>query len=193
MVRMAFRTSISVVLLLLALSSLSFAQTKSPISEINAYTTEIDRFIKTNKKHRIFADTATEDDKDEMWKEFKSNKEVEDSASYSNAALWTKNGKVVAVQCEFSSGSGDWVHYANYYFREDGSLARIHAQLNTFYGDVSVVRDRYYSQDGKLLKSTKRILDLYTQKPKRNKARDFFDNPVRVYLKVSSLPFHKLL
>jgi hypothetical protein len=186
------KTTILSGLLLIAASLPAVAQTKSPISEINSYTVEVDRFIKTNKKHRIFADTATEDDKGEIWKEFKTDKEVEDVGVYSSASVWTRNGKIAAVQAGFSSPSGDWMHYVNYYFREDGSLARIHAQLNTFYGNVSIVRDRYYSQDGKLLKSTKRILDLETQKPKR-KSADFFDNPVRVYLKVSALPFHKLL
>ena len=78
-----------------------------------------------------------------------------------------------------------------YYFREDGSLAKIQAQLNSFYGDISVVRDQYYDPSGRLLKTTRKFLDLRTQKPK--KPEEFVDNPIPIYRKVTALPFRKLL
>jgi len=60
-------------------------------------------------------------------------------------------------------------HFIKYYYRADGSLAKIQARLNTFYGGVSVLRDRYYDGNGKLLKSTQRFLDLQTHKPIKKK------------------------
>ena len=61
--------------------------------------------------------------------------------------MWTKQGKVIAAKFNFTSPSGDWNHFINYYFRENGSLAKIDAQLNTFEGNVSVVRQRYYNSN----------------------------------------------
>ena len=145
----------------------------------------------TNKKPRIFADVASEDNDKEIWKEFKNKKAFDDAVTYQNALVWSRTGKVIVANFSFSSPSGDWAHYISYYFRDDGSLAKIQATLNTFYGDISVVRHRYYDSNGKLLKSTKNFLDLQTRKPK--KPVEFIENPIPVYLNVSGLPFSKLL
>jgi hypothetical protein len=185
------RTITTFLLLLVATVTPSLAQTKSPISEISGYTADVDRFVRATKKHRIFADVAKEDDKQEIWKEFKSNKELEEHDYYTQVFVWTKAGKVIAANHVFTSPSGDWAHYVNYYFRADGSLAKIKAELRTFYGDLIVLRDRYYDANGKLLKSTKKFRDLTTGKPK--KPTDFFDQEIPVYLKLSALPFRKLL
>ena len=177
--------------------SFAVAQTaKSSISEINVYTTAVERFTKVNKKHRIFGDVSSaKTDKTDLWKEFKSEKQLEDTGDGENlnqtATVWTKQGKVIAAKFNFTSPSGDWNHFINYYFREDGSLAKIDAQLNTFEGNVSVVRQRYYNSNGRLIKSTQTFRDLETHKPR--KSADFMDNPIPVYLKVSDLPFHQLL
>jgi len=177
--------------------SSAVAQTsKSSISEINVYTGEVERFTKVNKKHRIFGDVSSaETDKTDLWREFKSEKELEDTGDGENlnqtATVWTKQGKVIAAKFNFTSPSGDWNHFINYYFRENGSLAKIDAQLNTFEGNVSVVRQRYYNSNGRLIKSTQTFRDLTTHKPR--KSADFMDNPIPVYLKVSDLPFRQLL
>ena len=167
------------------------AQTPASVTSINSYTAEVNRFVKVNKKHRIFADVASEDNDKESWKEFKSKKAFNDTDSYQSALVWSRNGKVVVANFSFSSPSGDWAHYISYYFRDDGSLAKIEATLNTFYGDISVVRHSYYDSNGKPLKSTKKFLDLKTRQPK--KPVEFMENPVPVYLNVSGLPFSKLL
>jgi len=166
------------------------AQTKS-FSEINSYTTEVDRFIKLNKKHRIFGDVANENSDDAIWKEFKTQKTFDNAACYQSAFVYSRNGKVIASNFMFTSPSGDWAHFINYYFRQDGSLAKIEAQLNTFYGDLSVIRHRYYDAKGGLIKSTRKFLDLQTKKPK--KPGDFMDNEIPLYKTVAELPFHKLL
>ena len=178
-------------------ASFAVAQTsKSSISEINVYTAAVERFTKVNKKHRIFGDVSSaKTDKTDLWREFKSEKELEDTGNGENlnqtATVWTKQGKVIAAKLNFTSPSGDWNHFINYYFRENGSLAKIDAQLNTFEGNVSVVRQRYYNSAGRLIKSTETFRDLETHKPR--KSADFMDNPIPIYLKVSDLPFHQLL
>ena len=177
-------------LLLAFLSHPANAQTKT-FSEINSYSTEIDRFIKVNKKHRIFGDVANENSENAKWKEFKTQKVFDDAGCYQSAFVYSRNSKVVAANFMFTSPSGDWAHYINYYYRDDGSLAKISARLNTFEGNVSVLRDRYYDVSGKLLHSTVRYLDLQTHKS--IKKADFQDMPIPMYRKVSALPFSKLL
>jgi hypothetical protein len=107
------------------------------------------------------------------------------------AYIWSRKGNVVAVGFTFQSGSRDWAHFVTYYFREDGTLAKIHSRLNTFYGGVTAIRDQYYGSNGRLLKTTARFLDMQTQKPKKNPS--FQDEPTPVYLNVRKLPFFKLL
>lgn len=195
---------ISVLAVFLLAFSISTGQTRkvpSPqateIANIDRYTAQLDRFVKRNQRRAlIFADVSSDNtDEKSSWKKFKSEKQREQADTgenlNENAYVWSRAGKVVAVNFTFQSPSRDWAHFVMYYFRDDGSLAKIHSQLNTFYGDVSVVRDQHYSRDGKLLKTRQRLLDLKTQKPK--KAADFQNEPIPVFNKVSELPFYKLL
>ena len=184
--------SIAVCLVLCGLSLTASAQTTmSPIPtaptvpEIKTYTAETDRFTKLHKfrTYGIFY----EGDKG-SWRELKgkASEKLNDSAD-----VWTREGNVVLAFFGFTSDSGDWYHFIKYYFRPDGTLAKIQARLNTFYGNVSVLRDRYYDSNGKLLKSTRRYLDIQTHKPV--KTANFHDEPIPMFRKVSDLPFHKLL
>jgi hypothetical protein len=166
------------------------------LASIASYSAEVDHFIKLNRK-RVFGDISSgSSDQASRWKEFKSEAAREKAQTgdnlNENAFVWTRSGKVIGANFTFTSPSGDWAHYVMYYFREGGSLARIKAQLNTFYGDVSIVRDRFYSAEGKLLKSTRKVLDLKTQKPTKP-PKDFFDEEFPIFRKIAELPFHKLL
>lgn len=177
-----------IVLIFLSASLPALSQTKtSAIAEIDTYAKEIDRFIKTKPKSRLFGDVSTTEKS--RWREVRA-KQAEDL--YETAEVWTRDGKVVAANFQLSSASGDWVHFISYYFRADGTLAKIKAQLNTFYGNVSVLRDRYYDANRKQLKATERFLDLETQKPIK-RPTEFYNNPVPFYSRVSTLPFGRLL
>ena len=172
------------------------AQTrKAQLVDINSYVAEVDRFTKRNTKaRRIFADVATADDNNPRWREFKTKREFDkfEGNPDESAFVWTRAEKIIAAAFTFTSQSGDWAHMVTYYFREDGTLAKIEAQLNTFYGDVSVVRNQYFNNAGVRISSSERILDLKTQKPVKKPA-DYFDQPVTVFKKASELPFYKLL
>ena len=100
--------------------------------------------------------------------------------------------KVVGVNCTFQSPSRDWVHFVMYYYRPDGTLAKIHARLNTFHGNITVIREKYYSDTGKLLKESTRFFDLETKR-KRKPSNDFENEEVPLYMKTSDLPFKDLL
>lgn len=109
-----------------------------------------------------------------------------------SAYIWRKNGKVVIVNFTFTSESGDWAHYIYHRFREDGTLAKVEADLRTFYGRMSVVRNFYFDKNGRLLRKTTQYRDIGTAKPKKPK-EDFIDNEVHIFKKVSKLPFAHLL
>lgn len=172
--------------------------TTAEVSAIESYVREVDRFIKGNPKSlRIYADVSsgTEKSPDE-WREFKNEKEreVADTGDNlnENAYVWLREGKVVEAKFTFQSPSRDWVHYVTYYFRENGSLAKMEAQLNTFYGNMSVIRERWYNAEGKLLRSASRYLDIRGGKRKKPD-KDFIDEPIPFYRRAENLPFYRLL
>jgi hypothetical protein len=186
---------IGVLLSLAALVIGQAAKTSSPrasdVASINTYVKQVDRFIKINEKRkRIFGEVGDEED---SWREFKGDapksETPEDLDQF--AYVWTRSGKVVAAGFTFQSGSRDWAHFVTYYFRADGTLAKIHSRLNTFYGGVTAIRDKYYGHDGRVLMATARYLDIQSGKPKKNP--NFQDERLPIYLSVRKLPFFKLL
>ncbi|HEY6805193.1 MAG TPA: hypothetical protein VI306_16575 [Pyrinomonadaceae bacterium] len=186
------RYSTLLLLLMLTASSSAFAQTKPSVAEIDAYALKIDRFTKANKKHRLFADVSSQDDEKEQWKEFKNDKQLEAATWYEASHVFTRTGKIVVARFTFTSPSGDWYHFIDYYFRDDGSLAKIHARLNTFYGNISVIRNRYFDSAGSLIKETKSFHEVKTDRVAKEPA-GFMDEPIPLYKTVSDLPFSKLL
>jgi hypothetical protein len=166
------------------------------LTAISSYVKSIDQFTKRNaRKRRIFGIVPEEEEgKPDKWFEFKTVRHAVQANLHDSVYVWLKDGKVVAAQFSLTSSSGDWYHYVNYYFRADGTLAKIHAQLNTFAspeGGISVVRDKFYSSSGKLLHTATRYLDLKSQKPR--KPGEFMDQPIPAYQTARDLPFAKLL
>jgi hypothetical protein len=171
------------------------APPKTELAAITSYTKSIDQFTKRNpRKRRIFGIIPEEEDKPDKWAEFKTIRQEVQANLEDSAHVWRRDGKVVVAQFSFTSSSGDWYHYVSYYYRADGTLVKIHTQLNTFAaadGGMSVVRDKFYSSGGKLLHTTTRYLDLKSQKPR--KRGDFMDQPIPDYKTVRDLPFYKFL
>jgi|GEM_PF-1339171 len=182
------------------------AQTNAPtdkqiraaeIAKIKAYCQELDDYAKRNPKlGRLFADVSSGmKGEKSRWREFKSEGERERADTGNDLAnVWAKDGATVSVYFTFQSPSGDWAHYVNYYFRDDGSLAKTRAQLNTFYGNMTVIRERFYDLKGRLLSSSQQFLDLETKKKKKPGVDgEFIDEPIPVYRTVKALPFYTLL
>lgn len=168
---------------------------KLELAAIRSYAKSIDQFTMRNpRKRRIFGIVPREEDKPDKWAEFKTVKQTIQANLEESAYVWLKAGKVIAAHFGLTSPSGDWYHKVDYYFRADGTLAKIHAQLNTFYsadGGLIVVRDKFYSSSGKLLHTSTRFLDLESQKP--GKRGEFMDEPITVYRNSRRLPFSRLL
>jgi hypothetical protein len=163
----------------------------SRVLAINSYAKQIDSFIKIKPKVRIFGDASLPEDEKSKWQEFKSVAKLEEDQVYESAKIWLRQNKVVCANFTLSSPSGDWTQFVWYYFREDGSLAKIREVLNTFHGNASVHREYFFDQPGKSIFSTRKILDLKTQRPR--KSIDFMDQPAAVFQNVTDLPFYTLL
>jgi|SRR5262245_2389868 len=191
----------------IALAMLALAQTNAPtdkqirdaeIARIKAYCQQLDNYAKRNPKlGRLFANVSSDmAGQKSLWREFKSEEERVEADTgdglNDNANVWSKDGTVVLVYCAFQTPSDDWFHQVDYYFRKDGSLAKIHARLDTFYGNVTAIRERFYDSKGRRLSSSQQLLDLKTKKRKRPDVA-FVDEPIPVYLTVKALPFNPLL
>lgn len=191
----------------IALAVLAPAQTKAPadkqiryaeITRIKAYCRKLDGYAKRNPKlGRLYANLSSDiTGQKSQWREFKSEEERAEADTgdglNDNANVWSKDGAVVLVNCAFETPSGDWFHQVDYYFRKDGSLAKIHARLDTFYGNVTAIRERFYDSNGRLLSSSQQLLDLKTKKRKRPDVA-FIDEPIPVYRTVKALPFYTAL
>lgn len=172
------------------------AQNPTDIAAIEAYARQLDAYAKRNARGgRMFADTASYTDASApRWQEFRSKRALERAESYSVATVWTQpTSDALLADFSLSSPSGDWAQYANYYYRADGTLAKIRSELRTFMGDLIVIRDRFYDTRGKLMQEKTRYLDLNTRKPKKVQEGSFQDIPLELYAKTTDLPFHSLL
>ena len=206
-----------VVILLLVMSALPFpavSQTRAQgraeqhgsrrpdIAAVESYCAEVDRFTKDNPQtKRVFANIASGiNEKRDRWREFKSEEAREAAGTGDNlndmANVWLKDRRVVVAHLTFQSPSRDWVHYVSYYFRADGTLAKIDAQLNTFYGRITAKRAKFYNVSGKLLRSTARYYRLGTTERVANPyagPMEFIDEPIPLYKRVIALPFYHLI
>ena len=130
----------------------------------------------------------------DQWREFQSEDKRQNADTgenlNENATVWLRTGKVVGANFTFQSPSRDWAHFVMYYFREDGGLSKLESRLNTFYGNVSVIREMSYNSKGKLLRNSTKCFDLYSQKPKRCTNTSV---SIPVFRSVRNLPFYKLL
>jgi hypothetical protein len=110
----------------------------------------------------------------------------------STASVSLQTHRPVWINFTFQSQFGDWVTWATYCYRPDGSLAILHSELKSFHGNLRVVRNRYYAPNGRLLSRSENSWDLATNLPKKIPP-DFWDQPAPIFLHSSDLPFaHQL-
>ncbi len=124
---------------------------RAQLHDIDRYVKQIQRFIEKNPKTlRTFAKVAPFGTEESHWREFARalDIEAEEVIMDEKSSVFQKNGTLVAAWFTVTSQSENWVRYVNYYFREDGTLARMHVQLDSFYGNLTMIRDRSYSGSG---------------------------------------------
>jgi len=175
---------------------------KAEIKRIDSYVKLLDRYTKRNKNSFvILADVAEFGSETQAWQRFGSvselDKFMDSNDVYTSANVWWRKGRVAYVAFTYSSPSGDWAKYVSIYFRPNGILARMDAELRTFYGDFIVQQRSHFDSNGSLMKSIRTYLDLSTRKPKPPTAdlqsNDELSNDGRYYLTIEKLPFAHLI
>lgn len=199
------RTLISVLCLLLLLTTAARAQTnarvRAEVAAINRYEKELDAYTKRRAKSaRIFGNLASgTTEASDKWTEFRTERARERADTgenlNENALVWLREGKPVRATFTFQSPSRDWAHFITYDYRADGTLAKQRAELNTFYGNLTVIRERFYDPAGKLLHSTDATYHLGTRRRAKPAAdlAEFINRPLPLYQSVGALPFQHLL
>jgi hypothetical protein len=191
---------VNVIVVFVLLFSVSVsAQVNNEIKKIDAYAKTLDDLINKNKnRHLVFADVSDyRKDSDSIWKKYNSVNAFKKASieSYSMAEVWQKGDKIIAANFVFDSPSGDWVHYIDHYYREDGTLAKVEAQLNVFglEGLISVYRNFYFDQKGKLLRKTAKYYSHEAKKWKKADQVHFMNREVEIFKTTGKLPFASTL
>ncbi|MBA3806655.1 MAG: hypothetical protein H0X14_13205 [Acidobacteria bacterium] len=165
-------------------------QTAPRIVAVEKYTGELDSYAKLNPQaRRFFVNTA--ETQPGNWQEVPNEKEIENKAS---AVVWMKNGK--AVIALLSSQAMESSQKATYYFRDNGTLAKIHSEMFIKAGNMEALRDRSYDPKtfAILIRDFSRCADFQTgqQKP-CGEAATLEAKAIPVYMKTTELPFYALL
>ncbi len=108
------------------------------------------------------------------------------------ADVYVSGGVPAAAFFTIQTLSGDWVLYADYYFRPDGSLAKMHERLNVFHTSASVVRDTWFGCHGEAYGGTVHRFDLKTKKPRQSDSESSGER-APIFTRVQNLPFFSAL
>lgn len=181
---------------------ITFSQNKKTtlIKQIDAYTKKIDSVSKFHKDPTLIFANISQTSKPK-WRKFTSTNTLEEfrkkTETYSISYNWTKNHRIIISTFTFFSESGDWANYVHYYYRQDGTLAKIESEYRTFYGHFVAIQNIYFNNKGKILKKNIKYLNLENTKRKTVNKDDLADNTTLFdfdfYKKTSNLPFAHLL
>jgi hypothetical protein len=164
-------------------------RTEPRIVAVEKYTDELDDYARLNpQSRRFFANTS--EDQAGHWQEVGGEKEIDDKAS---AVVWMKKDKpVIVVLSGKSVGSSRRV---TYYFRDNGTLAKIHSELQISAGNMQSLRDRSYDQKtfAVLIRDFSHCTDMVTGQQKPCGDAEALEKQLPVYMKSTELPFYALL
>jgi len=167
-------------------------QTAARIVAVEKYTDELDAYAKLNPQaRRFFVNASDSTAAAANWQEVSSEQETENKAS---AVVWFRKDKPVIALV--SSQAMESSQKVTYYFRENGTLAKIHSELFIKAGNMEAVRDRSYDPKtfAILIRDFSRCFDFQTaqQKPCGD-AANLEAKLIPVYMKSTELPFYALL
>ncbi|PWT90893.1 MAG: hypothetical protein C5B55_08985 [Blastocatellia bacterium] len=173
----------------------------SGIAQIDAYCKELDSF-RNNKQNRsrVFSKVIPESQSGETlkgnWREFQNAKarkaNFNSDRLYDVGDVWMKDGNAVVAEFEFGT-SGDWSQVMTYYFRDDGTLAKIRSNFGKFMGHVRIVKDSFYDSNGKRLHTRVQCFDLNDRNRRQKCPGDTSQADAEVYKRVQNLPLYRVL
>ena len=204
------RALTTALLILFAFSSYGDAQTpsdpkpttkSSEVAAIDAYCKELDAF--KNSKRNLPRILGAEVDQTDVpkWKEFKSRRARGEAFNYildNVANAWMKNGKLVIAEFNFETNSGDWSKFVQYYFRDDGTLAKMRTTFGGFmvfseHGGGRIVQERIYNSNGKLLQKRLHCFELEKKHRRIKCSGDYSNYDGKYYRRAQNLAFYGLL
>lgn len=165
-------------------------QTAPRIVAVEKYTEELDSYAKLNPQARRFF-VNTSETQTGNWQEVAGEKEIENKAS---AIVWMKNDK--AVIALLSSQAMESSQKVTYYFRDNGTLAKVHSELFIKAGNMEAVRDRSYDPKtfAILIRDFSRCFNFETSQVKPcGDAAALEAKAIPIYMKTTELPFYALL
>ncbi|HEX8140958.1 MAG TPA: hypothetical protein VF553_00060 [Pyrinomonadaceae bacterium] len=162
-------------------------QTSSRIVAVEKYTDELDNYARLNPQARRFF-TNTSEDQTGSWQEAAGEQELENKAS---AIVWMKNGKpVIALVSGRSPQSSQRL---TYYFRENGTLAKLHSEYTNNTNHMQSLRDRSYDPKAFLVRDFSYCTDMVTGQQKPCGDVEVVEKAFPLYLRSTELPFYALL
>ena len=165
-------------------------QTATRIVAVEKYTDELDNYAKLNPQSRRFFINTSETGAG-SWQEVMNEKEIENKPS---AIVWMKKDK--AVIALLSSQATESSQKVTYYFRDDGTLAKVHSELFIKAGNMEAVRDRSYDPKtfAVLIRDFSRCFDFESSPVKPcGDAATLEAKAIPIYMRTTELPFYAQL
>jgi hypothetical protein len=162
-------------------------QTSSRIVAVEKYTDELDNYARLNpQSRRLFSNTS--DPQTGSWQEVGNETEVESKAL---AVAWMKNGKAVIVL--ISSKSPQSNQKVTYYFRDNGTLAKVHSEFSNNVNNMQSLRDRSYDPKAFLVRDFSYCTDMVTGMQRPCGDAEVVEKAIPLYMRSTELPFYAQL
>ena len=94
-------------------------------------------------------------------------KAPEDSPTFESITLFESHGALILAERVRATPSGDWSETSSSYYRPDGTLAFVFAELRTFHGNVRVETRLYLDASGTVLRRLESVFDLEGGTPRK--------------------------
>jgi hypothetical protein len=170
----------------------------SEVAAIDAYCQELDDFKKSQRNRARILGAEVDQTDIPKWKEFKSRRAREKEFFEDVADVWMKNGKPLVAELNSETNSGDWSKFVQYYFRDDGTLAKMRTTFAGFmvfseHGGGRIVQERIYSSKGKLLQKRLHCFELEKKHRPIKCSGDYSNYDGTYYRRAQNLEFYGLL
>jgi hypothetical protein len=139
------------------------------ITAIEAYCKGLDQYFKSHPKStRFFVEPGRE--QKAGWHEVKNEEEMMDAErEYANQSITVSTKKGVVVYAVLGEPMEHSRHDSEYYFRSDGTLAKISSGYWSNMAEMHVERENFYDSNGTLLRSTSQCFHI---SPVNSKAKE---------------------
>jgi hypothetical protein len=162
-------------------------QTASRIVAVEKYTDELDEYAKSNPQARRFF-MNTSEDQTGNWQEVGGEAEIENKAS---AVVWMKNNKpLIALLYSRSPQSSRKV---TYYFRDNGTLAKVHSELSISTNNMQSLRDRSYDPKAFLVRDFSYCTDMVSGLQRPCGDAETIEKTIPLYMRSTELPVYAQL